>query len=194
MKRIRFTALALCILAMCAGPQMAQGQTRHRAGVNVERTSPDKKHGVDRGRRQAPRINNEIRYHRDAPVRPSVIRHEARHCRPLPPPPRRPVCRTIYRPVYRPVHVVCCPPPEIAIAHAVVGTALTAVAVSAAINESRNNTVVVTENVPATLYDKLPSGYEEVEIGGTTYYKVGDTLYKTTIYNGNPYFEVAAVL
>ncbi|MBQ0124246.1 MAG: hypothetical protein KBS58_05355 [Bacteroidales bacterium] len=44
------------------------------------------------------------------------------------------------------------------------------------------------------LVSQLPDGYEEVVIDGNLYYQVDNVLYKTTVYSGLPYFEVAAVL
>ena len=40
------------------------------------------------------------------------------------------------------------------------------------------------------LVDELPDDYETVTLDGEEYYKVDDTLYKLTIIDGSPYFEV----
>ena len=40
----------------------------------------------------------------------------------------------------------------------------------------------------------IPSDYEEVELDGTVYYQVEDTLYKPSVVNGTLYYEVACNL
>ena len=40
------------------------------------------------------------------------------------------------------------------------------------------------------LVEKLPSDYETITLGGAQYYRVDDTVYRTTLVDGNPYLEV----
>ena len=40
----------------------------------------------------------------------------------------------------------------------------------------------------------IPEDYDEIELGGKTYYQVEETLYKPTILNGKLLFEVACSL
>ena len=42
--------------------------------------------------------------------------------------------------------------------------------------------------------DEIPEDYDEIELGGKTYYQVEDTLFKPTIINGKLTFEVACNL
>lgn len=44
------------------------------------------------------------------------------------------------------------------------------------------------------LVDSLPDDYEMVTLGGEEYYKVDDTVYKVTLNDGKPYFEVLGQL
>ena len=44
------------------------------------------------------------------------------------------------------------------------------------------------------LVETLPDDYEVIELGGETYYKVDDTVYRTTIVNGKAMFEVLGQL
>lgn len=44
------------------------------------------------------------------------------------------------------------------------------------------------------LIDALPEDYEMVDLGGNEYYKVDDTIFKVTLSDGKPYFEVIGQL
>ena len=44
------------------------------------------------------------------------------------------------------------------------------------------------------LVEEIPEDYDEIELGGKTYYQVEDTLYKPTIINGKLHFEVVCSL
>ena len=115
------------------------------------------------------------------------------------------VNNVFYRPYDR-GYVVCRPPVGATFAHAVIGAALTALIIRDAIDNSRyyyNNGVYYTRRndrytvvaAPVgALVGQLPDGYQEVVIDGNIYYQVDNVLYKTTVYSGLPYFEVAAVL
>lgn len=53
-----------------------------------------------------------------------------------------------------------------------------------------NDQYNVIEAPVGALITQLPSDYQEVIIGGETYYKVDETLYRVTVYDGQSYFEV----
>ena len=40
------------------------------------------------------------------------------------------------------------------------------------------------------LIDELPDDYRVITLGGDEYYAVDDTVYRTTVIGGTPYFEV----
>ena len=44
------------------------------------------------------------------------------------------------------------------------------------------------------LVDEIPEDYDEIVLGGQTYYQVEDTLYKPTIIDGKLHFEVVCNL
>ena len=44
------------------------------------------------------------------------------------------------------------------------------------------------------MVDSLPEDYEMVTLGGEEYYKVDDTVYKVTLSDGKPFFEVLGQL
>jgi hypothetical protein len=44
------------------------------------------------------------------------------------------------------------------------------------------------------LVENLPEDYEMVTLNGEEYYKVDDTVYRVTISEGKPYFEVLGQL
>lgn len=115
------------------------------------------------------------------------------------------VDNVFYRP-YGNTYIVCRPPVGATFAHAVIGAALTALIVRNTLDNSRyyynngvyysrrNDRYTVIEAPVGALVSQLPDGYEEVVIDGNLYYQVDNVLYKTTVYSGLPYFEVAAVL
>lgn len=115
------------------------------------------------------------------------------------------VDNVFYRP-YGNTYIVCRPPVGATFAHAVIGAALTALIVRDALDNSRyyynngvyysrrNDRYTVIDAPVGALVSQLPDGYEEIVIDGNIYYQVDNVLYKTTVYSGLPYFEVAAVL
>lgn len=58
----------------------------------------------------------------------------------------------------------------------------------------RNGEYCVIEAPIGALVDEIPEDYDEVELGGKTYYQVEDTLFKPTIIDGKLRFEVACNL
>ncbi|MBR0499476.1 MAG: hypothetical protein IJJ72_00590 [Bacteroidales bacterium] len=58
----------------------------------------------------------------------------------------------------------------------------------------RNGEYCVIEAPIGALIDEIPEDYDEVELGGKTYYQVEDTLFKPTIIDGKLRFEVACNL
>ena len=115
-----------------------------------------------------------------------------------------------YRP-YKTGYIICRPPVGYRFERALLHATLTAVIfdrVADAINESRrqdyyyndgvyytrsdNDYYTVVEAPVGALVKQIPDDYTIVEIEGIEYYKVDDTLYKTTVYDGIPYFEVVA--
>ena len=58
----------------------------------------------------------------------------------------------------------------------------------------KNGEYCVIEAPIGALVESIPDDYDEIELGGKTYYQVEDTLYKPTIINGKLHFEVACNL
>ena len=58
----------------------------------------------------------------------------------------------------------------------------------------QNGEYRVIEAPIGALVDEIPEDYDEIELGGKTYYQVEDTLFKPTIINGKLTFEVACNL
>jgi hypothetical protein len=58
----------------------------------------------------------------------------------------------------------------------------------------KNGEYCVIEAPIGALVDEIPEDYDEVELGGKTYYQVEDTLFKPTIIDGKLRFEVACNL
>jgi hypothetical protein len=58
----------------------------------------------------------------------------------------------------------------------------------------QNGEYRVIEPPIGALVEEIPEDYDEIELGGKTYYQVEDTLYKPTIINGKLMFEVACNL
>ena len=57
-----------------------------------------------------------------------------------------------------------------------------------------NGQYYVIEAPIGALVTEIPADYDEIELDGKTYYKVEDTLYKTTVIDGALYFEVVCNL
>ena len=58
----------------------------------------------------------------------------------------------------------------------------------------RNGQYYVIEAPIGALVTEIPADYDEIELGGKTYYLVEDTLFKTTVIDGALYFEVVSTL
>ena len=58
----------------------------------------------------------------------------------------------------------------------------------------KNGEYCVIEAPIGALVEEIPEDYDEVELGGKTYYQVEDTLFKTTIIDGKLLFEVVCNL
>ena len=58
----------------------------------------------------------------------------------------------------------------------------------------KNGEYCVIEAPIGALVDEIPEDYDEIVLGGQTYYQVEDTLFKPTIINGKLRFEVACNL
>ena len=58
----------------------------------------------------------------------------------------------------------------------------------------KNGEYCVIEAPIGALVDEIPEDYDEIELGGKTYYQVEDTLFKPTIIDGKLRFEVACNL
>ena len=56
------------------------------------------------------------------------------------------------------------------------------------------NEYVVIEAPIGALVTEIPEDYEEIVVGGETYYKVDNILFKTAVVDGNIYFEVVSNL
>lgn len=58
----------------------------------------------------------------------------------------------------------------------------------------QNGQYHVIEPPIGALVSEIPTDYEELELDGRTYYQVEETLYRTTVVDGVPYFEVVCNL
>lgn len=100
-------------------------------------------------------------------------------------------------------YYICRPPLGAIFARDVLDAVITAVVFKTAMNavsscyysdgvyyQRVNDQYNVIEAPVGALITQLPSDYQEVIIGGETYYKVDETLYRVTVYDGQPYFEV----
>jgi len=58
----------------------------------------------------------------------------------------------------------------------------------------QNGQYYVIEAPIGALVTQIPADYDEIELDGTTYYLVENTLYKTTVIDGALYFEVVSNL
>ncbi len=100
-------------------------------------------------------------------------------------------------------YYICRPPLGAIFARDVLDAVITAVVFKTALNavsncyysdgvyyQRVNDQYNVIEAPVGALITQLPSDYQEVIIGGETYYKVDETLYRVTVYDGQSYFEV----
>ena len=74
-----------------------------------------------------------------------------------------------------------------------------AVCVASGMSACGNSSSVIVEPISSdSLYvvkvENLPEDYEMVTLNGEEYYKVDDTVYRVTISEGKPYFEVLGQL
>lgn len=271
MKKIRLSALALCVIMMCAGPMVAQGQNRRNSSSeaaqkkeSVQKSEPQRSQTVrpqskQQSRPQAkPQTSQTYRpqakpqpkpkYHQQAkpqprpqqhyyssrPSKPVVYSRPApryvpasncyygQHVHRLPHGAYRRVyngvtyyyCNHVYYRPYSGGYVVCRPPVGATFSSSIIGSVISALIIRDAIesvassnkkyyydngvyytaSNSANSKYTVVPAPAGSLVRELPDGYEEIEIEGVQLYKADGVLYKTTVYEGVPYFEVVATL
>lgn len=269
MKKIRLSALALCVIMMCAGPMVAQGQNRRNSSSeaaqkkeSVQKSEPQRSQTVrpqskQQSRPQAkpqtsqtyrPQAKPQPKYHQQAkpqprpqqhyyssrPSKPVVYSRPApryvpasncyygQHVHRLPHGAYRRVyngvtyyyCNHVYYRPYSGGYVVCRPPVGATFSSSIIGSVISALIIRDAIesaassnkkyyydngvyytaSNSANSKYTVVPAPAGSLVRELPDGYEEIEIEGVQLYKADGVLYKTTVYEGVPYFEVVATL